>query len=273
MLEIKPIENLEEISELKQAYFKQSTTALDGMWHFGFTPISAHFGFYDEGSLIGYCCINSEGCMLQFYIDNEEQTDGKELFSLIAKRNSTVISNVKGAFVSTAEPQFLSFCLDNSSSFKVKAIMYKQVTNKIKKSEIEIELKLAVSEQLSSFINFAVDNIGAPKEWLTDYFGNLISRKELFGYWNEGDLLATGECRLFDEYQTEYADLGMIVKQSHRGEGLATQVLKWLIDSANERRLTPICSTEKNNIGAQKAIKRAGLMPLNRIIQIEFDSQ
>lgn len=271
MLEIKLIENLEEVSKLKQAYFRQSTTALDGMWHFGFVPMSAHFGFYEEGSLVGYCCINSEGYMLQFYLDSEKQTGEKELFALIAKQKSAVISHVKGAFVSTAEPQFLSLCLDNSSSFKVKALMYKQVTNNIEKNETVLELKLAEHEQLNSFIRFAVDNIGAPIEWLTGYFGNLISRKELFGYWYKGELLATGECRLFDEYQTEYADLGMIVAQSHRGKGIATQVLNWLINSANERRLIPICSTEKSNIGAQKAIRRAGLMPLNRIIEIEFD--
>lgn len=76
---------------------------------------------------------------------------------------------------------------------------------------------------------------------------------------------------MFDEYQTEYADLGMIVAQSQRGKGIATQVLNRLVNSANERGLTPICSTESSNLGAQKAIKRAGLTSQNRIIQIEFN--
>lgn len=76
---------------------------------------------------------------------------------------------------------------------------------------------------------------------------------------------------MFDEYQTEYADLGMIVAQSQRGKGIATQVLSWLIHSANGRGLSPICSTESGNLGAQKAIKRAGLMAQNRIVQIEFN--
>ncbi|MDN3680851.1 GNAT family N-acetyltransferase [Vibrio tapetis subsp. quintayensis] len=274
MLKIKPIENLEEISQLKQAYFAQSTAPLDGMWHFGFVPMSAHFGFYEQElaqeRLVGYCCINADGYMLQFYLDDGAKIDAKELFTLIAEQNSIVIGDVKGAFVSTAEPQYLSLCLDNSSVFKVNSLMYKQTKHDAQNKPNEFELKRAEPEQLNTFVAFAVTNIGAPEQWLSGYYGNLINRKELFGYWSEGELLATGECRLFDEYQTEYADLGMIVAQSQRGKGIATQVLNWLVSAANDRGLTPICSTESDNLGAQKAIKRAGLEPLNRIVQIEF---
>lgn len=275
MLKIKPIENLEEISQLKQAYFAQSTAPLDGMWHFGFVPMSAHFGFYEheleQERLVGYCCINDDGYMLQFYLDDEAKTDPKELFTLIAEQNSTVTGDVKGAFVSTAEPQYLSLCFDNSSAHKVNALMYNPTQRDALNNQCELGLKLAEPEQLNTFVAFAATNIGAPEQWLAGYYGNLISRKELFGYWSEGELLATGECRLFDEYQTEYADLGMIVAQSQRGKGIATQVLNWLVSTANERGLTPICSTESDNLAAQKAIKRAGLESLNRIVQIEFD--
>lgn len=271
MLEIKPIESLEEISHLKQAYFAQATAPLDGMWHFGFAPMSAYFGFYEQETLVGFCCINGEGYLLQFYLATNAKTDAKELFTLIAEQNSTVIGDVKGAFVSTAEPQYLSLCLDNSSTSKVNALMYQQLKCSTENKEDEFELKLAEPEQLSTFVEFAATNIGAPEQWLTGYYGNLVNRKELFGYWHEGELLATGECRLFDEHQTKYADLGMIVAQSQRGKGIATQVLQFLVASANERGLTPICSTESSNLGAQKAIKRAGLVAQNRIVQIEFD--
>jgi len=273
MLEIKPIENLEEISILKQAYFAQSTAPLDGMWHFGFVPMSTHFGFYEQETLVGYCCINGEGYMLQFYLSNDTKMDAKELFTLIAEQNNSVIGAVNGAFVSTAEPQYLSLSLDNASAVKVNSLMYKQKEASKQSTIPEFELKLAESEQLEQFVEFAATTIGAPEQWLTGYFGNLINRKELFGYWSENELIATGECRLFDEYQTGYADLGMIVAQSQRGKGIATQMLNWLVNSANQRGLTPICSTESSNVGAQKAIKRAGLSSSNRIVQVEFNNK
>ena len=40
------IESLDELSKLKKEYFKKTTSPLDGMWHFGFVPMSKHFGFY-----------------------------------------------------------------------------------------------------------------------------------------------------------------------------------------------------------------------------------
>lgn len=241
------------------------------MWHFGFAPMSAHFGFYENNALVGYCCINDDGYMLQFYLSQEAKTQAKELFTLIAEQNSSVIASVNGAFVSTAEPHYLSLCLDNSSTFKVNALMYQQVAPLTAESITGLDLKLAGQEQLSEFVIFAVDNIAAPAQWLSSYFGNLIKRKELWGYWKNGKLLATGECRLFDEHQTNYADLGMIVTESARGKGIATRVLSSLVSLANERGLTPISSTESSNLGAQKVIYRAGLAPLNRIIQVEFE--
>ena len=130
---------------------------------------------------------------------------------------------------------------------------------------------MAIQEQLNIFVDFAADNIGAPKEWLNYYFGNLIARKELWGYWENDTLLASGECRFFDEYQTDYAELGMIVAQSQRGRGLATQVLQSLSNYAKDKGLLPICSTESTNIAAQKAITKVGLVPSNKIVQFEFD--
>ena len=271
MLVIKVVESVGCLSSLKARYFEQSTAPLDGMWHFGFVPMSNHFGFYENESLVGYCCINSDGYMLQFYLSESAETQPKELFTLIADQNSSVIGTVKGAFVSTAEPQFLSLCLDNSTTFKVNALMYQQVTPTSDKVTPTLSLEPATEGQLSSFVAFAAVNMGAPEQWLAGYFGNLINRKELWGYWKDGNLLVSGECRLFDEHQTGYADLGMIVAESERGKGLATRMLISLVKMANTGGLVPICSTESSNIGAQKAIYNAGLSPLNRLVQIDFN--
>jgi RimJ/RimL family protein N-acetyltransferase len=273
MLEIKPIVTLDEINELKKQYFEESTAPLDGMWHFGFVPMSSHFGFYEDDILVGYCCINGDGYMLQFYLSNSAQTQARELFTLLAKHNSSVVGAIKGAFMSTAEPHYLSLCLDNSSSFKVNALMYQQVVPFVSESAAGVDLTLASQGQLFEFVQFAVSNVGAPEQWLSEYFNDLIKREELWGYWKDERLLATGECRLFDEHQCKYADLGMIVDKSERGQGIATGVLNRLVSLANERGLIAICSTESGNLGAQKAIHRAGLKALNRIIQMEFDHQ
>jgi len=270
MLSIEKIDSLSELNALKNAYFEKSTAPLDGMWHFGFVPMSQHFGFYIDEALVGFCCINDEGYLLQFYLEPNNQTTAEALFALITQQNSKVIGEVKGAFVSTAEPAYLSLCLDNSSIFKVNALMYQHAGMLSTKQVEAISMQLVSEQQLNELVQFAMTNIGAPEAWLSGYYSNLIQRNELFGYWYEGELLAAGECRLFDEHQTEYADLGVIVAQSVRGQGIAAQVLNYLTSYASSNGLQSMCSTESANIPAQKAIANAGFVSANRIVQFEF---
>jgi len=270
MIKIKNIESLRKLNQLKQDYFKQATTALDGMWHFGFAPMANHYGFYFNDDLVGFCCINEDGYMLHFYLQEEYQINSQGLFTLIAKQNSSIIRKVKGAFVSTAEPHYLSLCLDSSSSFNVHALMYQHVIKTTNQDMQPLELQLATKNQLVEFVQFAMTNIAAPEQWLNGYYANLITRNELFGYWKNQQLVAAGECRLFDRYQTEYADIGVIVSQFHRGKGIAKKVLSALVRHADKQELTAICSTESCNIAARKAISSTGFLTNNRIVQFEF---
>ncbi|NOH95855.1 GNAT family N-acetyltransferase [Vibrio sp. 99-70-13A1] len=274
MLDIKKIESISELGELKQAYFAAATAPLDGMWHFGFVPMSDHFGFYEDNQLVGYCVVNGENYLLQFYLSPLAKAEACDLYTLIAQGNSSVIGTLNGAFVSTAETEYMAMTLDNSVSFNVNAMMYRfEPASKDQEHNRNdaLPMQLAVPEKLDDFVDFAASAIGAPKEWLSGYFANLIQRDELWGYWVEGQLVATGECRFFDDIQKEFADLGMIVAQSERGKGIATGVLEHLVEHALNKQLTPICSTEVSNIGAQRAISRVGMRSKNRIVQFEFE--
>ena len=102
------------------------------------------------------------------------------------------------------------------------------------------------------------------------YYGDLIKRKELFGLWDGKTLIATGERRV-SETQKPYADVGMIVSTTHRGQGLATMILQKLLNLCGEKGLSAICSTEKDNVGAQKAIAKAGFIDHHRIVEFKFN--
>ena len=272
MILIKKNESIEQLAELKQQYIDQTTAPLDGMWLTGFVPMATHFGFYENEKLVGFCCINDEGYLLQFYLCPDKQDQAPLLFDSILTQNDLPIGKVIGAFASTAEPQYLLHCLDNFSSFEVNALMHQleKSAKVVQEQEPILQMTVVQSEQLTELVDFAKTNIGAPEQWLTGYYTNLINRQELFGFWQNGRLLATGESRGYDEYQISYADLGVIVSKSARGKGLATKVLKKLITITEAKGLNPICSTEKSNIGAQKAISRAGFIADNRIIQFSY---
>ena len=262
------MESQDHLTKLKKQYVQQTTAPLDGMWLGGFVPMANHFGCYEGDELVGFFCVNDAGYLLQFLVNQNCQSQSSQLFETVLHGDDLPSGNIKGAFVSTAEPYLLSLCLDCFSKFDVNALMY-QLDGGIREKSQENALSMTTvdSSQLSEAVDFAVASIGAPADWLTGYFTNLINRQELFGVWENGRLVATGESRGYDEYQTQYADVGVVVAESERGRGMATRVLRRLVAMNEAKGLKSICSTEKTNIAAQKAIGRAGFFASNRIVQ------
>ncbi len=269
MIEIRSLDSTEPLSGLKQQYMARTTAALDGMWLTGFVPAATHFGFFDGEALVGFGCVDCDGHALQFMLEPSHQDrSARVLDAFVAETSAT--GGVRGAFASTAEPEWLSLCLDRFGPCEVHTLMY-QLRDSVPESAPRgvAELKAVRVEQLPEAVDFAATAIGAPKEWLTGYFGNLVTRGELFGVREAGRLRATGECRGYDEHQTAYADLGVIVAEDARSQGLATAVLRRLVVESQRRGLRAICSTEKSNVAAQKAIRRAGFFAGHRIVRFE----
>ena len=265
MLDIKLIANIQVLESLKAQYLKETTGPLDGMWLHGFLPMATHYGFYDGSDIVGYYCINAEGYMLQFYLVEQYKSQAGELFEKILS-NDGLSARIQGAFVSTLEPEYLSLCFDYFPHSKPQTLMYRQSQVLIDDENILPVSELTI-EQLKEAVTFAHSAIGTPKEWLRGYYENLINRRELLGYWEEGELVATGECRGSEGHQAEYADLGMIVAKSQRGKGLGTRMIRTMSKRAASQALKAICSTEVTNQGSQKALSRAGFYAANRILQ------
>jgi hypothetical protein len=184
MIQIKKVGSIEQLSELKQQYINLTTAPLDGMWLCGFVMMANHFGFYEKDELVGFCCINDDGYLLQFYLRSENRDQTSILFESILAYDHPSIGKIKGALVSTAEPYFLSLCLDSFPTFEVNALMYQldEKSEEVQERTTEIKLNVVKSEQLNEAVDFAKNAIGAPEEWLNGYYGNLIIRQELYGY-------------------------------------------------------------------------------------------
>jgi hypothetical protein len=264
-MDIRPV-SAEQLSALKHAYVSRTTAPLDGMWLNGFVTQADHYGFYQEDNLQGFCCVNQQGFLLQFYLADVLVESTSSVFKSLFEGGARLAS---GAFVSTAEPHYLSLCLDYFTSFEVNSLMYQLGSKQTIVGVNSSRLERVVGSDLDKAVVFAHDAIGAPKEWLSAYFTNLIERGELFGGSLDGQLIATGECRVSDPYFPKVADIGVIVAKQERSKGLATAVLQDLVSIAQQGGFDVICSTEKSNIAAQKAIARAGFVADNRILKFE----
>lgn len=253
-----------DLEDRKQIYLNQLAAPLDGMWH-AFVDLADHYSIADGGETIGYCVVNSEQKLLQFYVPGAH--DPSPIFSrMIADLNVT------GAVLNTAEFQCLSLCMDHQKSVEVNALMYHLENNAVTEDAAfppETEFRLVEASGLATAIEFGVNTLGADPDWLKGYMSGLIKRAELFGLWRDGGLIATGELRVSDS-QKPYADLGMIVSKAHRKQGLATLILRHMVHLCRARGLSAICSTARDNIGAQKAIANAGFVSHHRILEFTF---
>jgi len=254
----------EELAPLKQNFLKGLPLPKDGMWE-AFVAMADHYAIKHDGKNIGYFVINPEMILLQFHVNSDHDT--ASIFTRILTEK-----NIKGAVPSTVELNFLSLCKDHQKQVTVNALMYHfEESSTLSKAAFaqETEFRLINNDELEVAVRFAHDTLGADQNWLTGYYGGLIKRGELFGLWQNRKLIATGECRLSDS-QKPYADLGVVVCKKHRGEGLATEILRELLDQCRRRELKAICSTEQENIAAQKAITKAGFISHHKILEIDF---
>ncbi|MBV1857276.1 MAG: GNAT family N-acetyltransferase [Nannocystaceae bacterium] len=260
-IEFQPLPSLEPVASLRRQYVQQAVAPLDGMWLCGLTPAAAHVGFVHDGQVAGYYSLNDDGFLMQFHVDEPLRPRAMELLDTVVTQRE-----VAGAFASTAEPEYLSLCLDHFPRAEVNALMYQQHTSL--GPDASMGLKVLSHSQHAEAVAFAHDAIGAPEAWLNDYYGGLIEREELFGLWEGETLIGAGESRGFGGLQPGYADLGVIVATAHRGHGVATRILRDLVRTNEARELRSICSTEAGNTAAQAAIARAGFVPRHRILQL-----
>jgi hypothetical protein len=71
---------------------------------FGVVPLATHYRFYQASELMGYCSVNDDSYLRQFHLSQAHQRQAAELFSYITANKCDDISEIQGAFTSTAAP-------------------------------------------------------------------------------------------------------------------------------------------------------------------------
>lgn len=255
---------IDTLANLKNDYYEALVAPADGMWN-TFASQVDHFLLSDNDEAKGFYCVNADRKLLQFY--TEPNYDACKAFAQAISDLS-----LTGAFISTIDPLVVALSMGHQTSAKVHAIMYRYPKTARVKSAVfpdGADFQLLSRSHLDDAIAFAHDTLGASPAWLSSYFSELVSRQELYGVLLNGALIATGECRRSENHPTT-SDVGMVVGKNHRRKGLATNVLIALVQEAHCREDVAICSTELENLSAQKAISRAGFVAYHRIIELGF---
>ena len=252
------------LATFKTDYIASLATPLDGMWQ-TFAAMANQFAIVRADEIVGYCAVDDAHKLLQFHLAAGHEP--QHVFTAAID-----ILGIIGAIVATGETQTLSLCMDRQKSVTLNAILYElaEPSNPAAASFPEgARFCIVEKTELEAAVSFAHAALGADRDWLSYYYTNLIGQGALFGLWLDGDLIATGERRPSNS-QKAYADVGMIVSPTHRGKGIATNMLRALIQICQQEGHAAICSTEVDNFAARKAIENAGFVARQRLLEIGF---
>jgi len=271
--------DLSSILDLKAEYLQSLQAPLDGMWEVGFIGAAPHWEIQVDGERAGYYAANEEGTLLQFHVALDFQGHARTLFDQVLAQEVSSQKGIKQAIVATHDPLYLSLCLDLQKKVAVHTYLYELPPEWAPGEPLDedLDFRAVTVPDLERTVAFQQACLGSEKDlsqWLRGYSANLMRRGEIFVLCRKDESggtewLGLGEFRKSDS-QKGVVDLGMMVHPDHRGQGWATRILSYLTARSRAQELRAICSTTVENLGAQKAIARAGFLSRHRILNVAF---
>ncbi len=253
-----------EVDSMRKRILKTFIAPVDDMWEHGIIGNGDFYLIYDKEA-IGYFVVNAENVLLQYYI-NDDCLD-----KYIYVFNKLIVDNeIKNAYASTYEPNFLSVCLRNSISSEVNTYLYKEVAIKSISTPFDfIYSELANQDQFSEIYEYHKEKVGLKGEFLENYLTSLISNNGLFIYRLNDEIVGTGEMRPSTSFSS-YANLGITVSKHFRNRKIGAYILNQMRIKSNSEGYKSICSTTKENISSQMMIRNSGYIDYHRILTIKL---
>lgn len=260
-MEFRKTEDEVLINKLRAELYSNLTAPIDAMWELLYIAGATNYLIYLNETLVGYCSIDNDDCLLQVYVKDPYRCYAEEVVNeLVAQKI------IEKASLSSNEPILFNAVLGKATKKQINTFCFQHTNVKVK-TDSKLAITLANDADISNFKIFLKEQLE-----MDDTFGyteNLINRKELFLVKDEGRIIVSSECRISDS-QPHIADLGIIVHKEYQGNGLATKVLQLQANRVLEMGRKPICSTTIDNIASKKAIERAGFYCSNIIFDMHF---
>ena len=254
--------NNDEIVPIKKEWLNSLTSPQDGMWEH-FRENGQIWKILLDKNIIGYASIDEDNQLLQFYVTSKYLPKGENIFKAFIIENK-----IQSGIVGTNNLVYLSMALNNVKTLKVHTCLFRNF-HKVVIAEKEGILKVCQNEDLNRIVDFCHFSLGAPKEWLVSYIGELILKKEIFSFEKNNKIIGTCEVRR-STTSPNFADIGMVVSPDFRKLGYGTFLLHKAKTMALEWGKIPICSCEKNNIGSLKAIQNCGFVSMHQLLAVTF---
>jgi RimJ/RimL family protein N-acetyltransferase len=231
----------------------------DDMWA-TFADMAEPYALVVEGEVAGCCSIDDVHELHVLHVRSDFEERAAELFAHVVEH-----AEIVAALPSTVDPAFLSLSLAAGVRAEPVALMFEHVIES--SSSGRVDLRLATATDHAAAVAFDRAATDSSEAFLDPFLAERIDRHELYVVESDGEIVATGECRV-DQRARGHAHLGVVVGSDRRCHGLGTGLMHALVDVCRVRDLEPLCSTEPDNLAAQRVIRRAGFRSRHRVFRV-----
>ncbi len=262
------------VSQMQRDYLATLTRPQDAYWQEGLIAASDHLEIRIEGRRAGYFVLDPQNQMMQFHLTERLHREAPDLFRQVLESHG-----VKTALAATIEPFYFSLCLDLQHKAEVHTYLFsdhsqrRPVLTAIKGTRF----RKAILDDLPKVLPlFGAGDEFVDLETVEAHFGDqlgyaktVIEEGILHVLEKDGEILGTGEFRERKAW-VPFADVGVIVNQKYRRQGVGTYLLALLKQKAGRQGLKPICSCDAGNLASRKAVENAGFIARHRVVRFSF---
>jgi len=244
-----------------QEYERTLLAPRDDMWA-AFADMATTRSIVVDGAVVGFCSVDEADALHRLYVGPGLVENSAAVFAEVVAQ-----LRVAKAYPCTIDEAFTHMCREVGVGIVPVGLMYRHT--KAAPETPGFEMQIATEADLDHAIAFVRTATDDPEEFLRPYLSDRIAGRELHMTQRADHWVAIGECRK-DQRSAGFAHVGMIVGREHRGTGVGTQVLSYLVKIATERGWAALCSTEPDNVAARKAIERVGFREYHQVLSVDL---
>ena len=209
---------------------------------------------------IGYCIINEEKIMLEFYLIDNFIPICEDIFKYLIKKLS-----VKKALCKSFDNVFLKCCITHHKNLKLEEALFRDIIEKdvdIPYPDINFRIgKIEDFPAIDPFKDGAFEN--------DDELKLFLKEKKTIIYEIDDEIIGCGMFCQIIKGRPEF-DIGMAIHPKYRRKGFGTYIINHLKNYCLKNNWRPICECSVENIESRRTLEKAGFISKHNLIEFEF---
>jgi GNAT superfamily N-acetyltransferase len=253
-------ESLDEIRDLRMEYL-ESLLEPPELYMMMLMKNASTYLIRSKGEDVGYAVVSDDGTIFEFHVRGGFLSWSRETFQKIIKDLS-----VKKGYCQSFDHLYLSMCMLHSKEKRVIGYIFRE-----RRSDIDPVRTFDLAERPAE-----KNDLEIVREHREEIFDD-DEVEDIPFYINKGSI------RIFEDGDGEFIgyglinrtiedmnwfDVGMYVKEEHRGKGIGTHIISRMIEICDSNGWRPIAGCSIENEGSLRTLQKAGFV--SRYVMMEF---